>query len=165
MANLSDTALIITLKTVTTKMETTTILISTIIHLTTIMDIITTIHLTIIQTGIITEMDIMIEDIVLLVVMEDGSGMDGVGRIEVRKEALFTFSGRISARRRVSDAAADDEGIASPIAEETDAVDEILAASRKLIEKVNKAQKGPLLLGGPFYTDYGLRARALTHMH
>ncbi len=58
-----------------------------------------------------------------------------------RQEALFTFSGRISARRGVSDAATDDERIASAIAEEADAVDETPTADRKLTEKVNKAHQ------------------------
>ena len=53
---------------------------------------------------------------------------------------MFTFSGRISARREISDAVAGNQAMALAIAEEADVVDETLAAGRKLTEKVNKTQ-------------------------
>jgi hypothetical protein len=52
---------------------------------------------------------------------------------------LFTFTGRISVKREVSDGDDRDEGIAAAIAEEGSIVRWGLAAERKLTVKVNKA--------------------------
>ena len=72
---------------------------------------------------------------------QDDDVLPGTEELTAKQiRASFTFSDRISARRGVSDTAADDEGIASAIAEETAAVDETTAAGRKLTQKVNKAQ-------------------------
>ena len=53
--------------------------------------------------------------------------------------ALFTFTGRISAKREASDVVVFDEGIALAISEEKNATDERLAAGLNFPEKVNKA--------------------------
>jgi len=52
---------------------------------------------------------------------------------------LITFTGRISFRREAPDGVDEDEGIASAIAEESDAPDGCLGAERKLAVKVIKA--------------------------
>ncbi len=69
-----------------------------------------------------------------------------VQEVKVERKASFTFADRISARREASDAADADEGIAPAIAEEADAADESLVASRKLTEKVNKVERKTIAL-------------------
>ena len=53
---------------------------------------------------------------------------------------MFTFTGRISVKRKASDAVVFDEGIAPAISEEKSAADDALVGDRKLTEKVNKAK-------------------------
>ena len=53
--------------------------------------------------------------------------------------AMFTFTGRISAKRKAPDAVVFDEGIAPAISEEKNTADGRLAAGRKLTAKVNMA--------------------------
>ena len=52
---------------------------------------------------------------------------------------MFTFTGRISAKRKAPDAVVFDEGIAPAISEEKNTADGRLAAGRKLTAKVNMA--------------------------
>jgi len=52
---------------------------------------------------------------------------------------MFTFTGRISAKRKAPDAVVFDEGIAPAISEEKNTADGCLAAGRKLTVKVNMA--------------------------
>ncbi len=61
---------------------------------------------------------------------------------QLQEGARFTFTGRISAKRKAPDAVVFDEGIASAISEEKNTADGRLAAGRKLTEKVNMAQEG-----------------------
>ena len=53
---------------------------------------------------------------------------------------MFTFTGRISAKRKAPDAVVFDEGIAPAISEEKNTADGRLAAGRKLTVKVNMAR-------------------------
>ena len=55
---------------------------------------------------------------------------------------MFTFTGRISAKRKAPDAVVFDEGIAPAISEEKNTADGRLAAGRKLTVKVNMAPLG-----------------------
>ncbi len=57
------------------------------------------------------------------------------------KEALFTFTVRISVGRKRSDVVVCDEGIAPAMSEEQNATDDPFAVHRKLTAKVNKAGK------------------------
>lgn len=58
---------------------------------------------------------------------------------QVTQKAVFPFTDRVSVERDPSNGVADDEGIASAIAEKTDTADEGVAAGRKLTEKGNTA--------------------------